>query len=328
METREITAYEYAKNIAKLIEQGDNTLKTEIIPKIHNGNRIYELAIETDDWGVIIDTSMPYKDKADAYTVALDIIKFIDQHQKNHSQTINKITGLLDDFDTVKNNIDIALVNSQEHDLSNCLHINLCEDVDAVLRIRFAEINPPCAVTITKDLIKEKYKNIKGLNTKNLFKIAQENMCKDIEVQKISDIYMKAAKEVGAFIPPDYLILMKNNPWLCVTNTSTARGAGYLFANNIGEKLREICPEFYGDGKYLAIPSSVHEIILVPEKVFLDNPEQYRNVDEIIRSINGNPKTIPTKDKLSDTPFLFDANEKTLTLFEDYLKDKEEQKEM
>ena len=86
-----------------------------------------------------------------------------------------------------------------------------------------------------------------------------------------------------------------------LSNTSAMNGAATIFYPEVMERIGE-----QAGGDLFVIPSSVHEVLLVPD----DGVMQRENLEQIIRDINANE--VEPKDRLSDTLYHYDVKEHKL----------------
>ena len=107
-------------------------------------------------------------------------------------------------------------------------------------------------------------------------------------------------KEERPFVPDEN----EGVQMLCLTNGDRLNGAGLILNSVIQEKVANIC-----EGNYYVLPSSVHEVLIVPDKG--DMPEvSARVMNEMVRDIN--LSVVSPQDILSDKVQYYDAKSRTL----------------
>ena len=107
-------------------------------------------------------------------------------------------------------------------------------------------------------------------------------------------------KEEKPFVPDEN----EGVQMLCLTNGDRLNGAGLILNSVIQEKVANIC-----EGNYYVLPSSVHEVLIVPDKG--DMPEvSARVMNEMVRDIN--LSVVSPQDILSDKVQYYDAKSRTL----------------
>ncbi len=87
----------------------------------------------------------------------------------------------------------------------------------------------------------------------------------------------------------------------CLTNSRKMNGASYI----CDEQLMEDIGERFGENYYI-LPSSLHEVILVPETI----GDDVESLQEIVRTVN--ETTVDERDFLSDDIMLYDIVERKL----------------
>ena len=88
-----------------------------------------------------------------------------------------------------------------------------------------------------------------------------------------------------------------------LTNNNGVNGATMMVSKNVLDSIYE---EF-GDNFYI-LPSSLHEVILIPES-FSDDVEMYR---DMVVDVNGS--FLEAEDKLSDNVYHYDGITRSLTI--------------
>ena len=86
-----------------------------------------------------------------------------------------------------------------------------------------------------------------------------------------------------------------------LSNTAATNGASTIFYPEVMEKIGE-----HAGGDFFVIPSSVHEVLLVPD----DGVMKRNDLEKIIREINSNE--VDPKDRLSDSLYHYDNKEHKL----------------
>lgn len=98
---------------------------------------------------------------------------------------------------------------------------------------------------------------------------------------------------------------MDPNVFYVLSNESTVRGACVLFYDGM---LEDMANQLGGD--YYILPSSVHEVLLLPQESGIDP----KHLQGMVQEINGNPDTIDPKDVLANHVYQYSQKEKTLYL--------------
>ena len=83
-------------------------------------------------------------------------------------------------------------------------------------------------------------------------------------------------------------------PFYIVTLTNEHFGAGAVFYNGVEERLRELM-----GGNFYVIPSSIHEVVIIP-KTFTDDVSALVGMVKCV-----NAESVDERDRLSDTVYEF-----------------------
>ena len=144
---------------------------------------------------------------------------------------------------------------------------------------------------VSSAMVKNSLLDIWGLNTHKIYKIAYENTRKLFPpvIKKMSDI-LRANAPKGIYIP--------ENDMYILTNECGINGASYI---TYKELLDDFCKE--RQRPYYIIPSSIHELILIPKDLGQD--------EEVLKMfIKGvNETTVPKTDYLSDNLYIYSPEE-------------------
>ena len=84
----------------------------------------------------------------------------------------------------------------------------------------------------------------------------------------------------------------------------------------LSDEVRQMAAESIG-GNYYVLPSSTHEVLLVPEGMSNDDPaETVQNLNEMIRSVN--EMEVPPHERLGDSCLFYDTMSHELMPGEEY----------
>ncbi len=135
------------------------------------------------------------------------------------------------------------------------------------------------------------------VNSDILHKIAMDNIANN-NYYKVESMQEVLRKMMGADFPSDLEMgfAMPETPNMFVVSTENMLyGASAMLDENLLEQLSEKC-----QGDYFIIPSSVHEILAVPQL-----GQTYEEMEDIIRSVNR--EVVSSEEFLSDRCYKFDA---------------------
>ena len=85
------------------------------------------------------------------------------------------------------------------------------------------------------------------------------------------------------------------SPMTVLTTKGAVNGAGILFCDSVLQKIHEKL------GDYFVLPSSIHELIIVPVSEGIDRDE----LTEMVKTINATE--VAPADRLSDKVYLYDG---------------------
>ena len=306
---------EYIKeNIRKFLEPEFAELSVQIEDvRKNNGVKLKSLLISVPHKNVA--PSIYLEDYYDDYThgVSLDLI--LRQIGKVYKEGCTKaddvsvnIDKVLKDFDLVKSNIIVEIINTQQNlqllqnvpyhiqngtDLSLIYGVYVCGNDDYVGKI-----------LVTNELMQ-----LWNVTVKDIHDSAIENTKRILPTQVID---MKEI--VGKMFPPDFIEFVKEQtgelppipkelPMYIITNSKKFKGAGAAFIDE--EVLFNLAKKVQDD--LFILPSSVHECIAVPA--------DERSVSELMEMVKEvNSTQVSTEDYLSDNVYFYEAQKRTLKM--------------
>ncbi len=201
-----------------------------------------------------------------------------------------KEAGNLCDY---KNNLFIKLVNYEKNKnrLVECPFIPFKD-----LAVTFRYLVHKDDKDVSSAMVNNSLMDMWGIDTKTIYKTAYENTKRLFPpvIRKLSDILMeKSTKEI--FIPDNNIYVLTNN---CGVN-----GAAYII-------YKELLEDFYerNEKGFYIIPSSVHELIIIPEDMECDRELLKKYVKEV------NEFSVAKVDYLSDNVYYFNKTEGIITI--------------
>lgn len=221
------------------------------------------------------------------------------------------------DFEKVKDDIALRLMNTENNQekLQNRPNETI-EDMSASLVIVVGETKEGLATApITNDIMAEL-----GTDKDTLMEIAKANMAEqDYSFKSMRDVLIGTMFPDG--IPEnDPMIEMmlppEDGPQMYVlSNEHNLHGAAEIMNQ---KAMDEIADKLGGD--FVVLPSSVHEVIILP---FDDNMDS-ATLDNMIQEINGG--VVSPEDKLSDHAFMYDSEAHELVRM-DKMEERKQEKE-
>ena len=215
------------------------------------------------------------------------------------------------DYEQVKDNIFPRLVNLERNQLGlKDVPYTKLGDLAVTYRVKVSgDSNTLSSLAITNALM-EKY----GVTTEQLHEQALENMERllpaafhslddimtdimAVELSKNEGISMEEAKDyIREMIPPNA------SQMYCLTNETKINGATSI----INENVQKMIADKVG-GDYFVIPSSVHEVLILPKSSDMSPQE----LESIVKGVNA--AYVSPNEFLSDHVYQYDAKEHKLS---------------
>lgn len=221
------------------------------------------------------------------------------------------------DFDDVKDNLTIRVVDiSKNRDfLSEVPYMTLGNGLAAVCDIQLKQdLEGMWRTTVTRNLMEKQ-----GYNKAELFSRAMET-AREVDPPKFTSMgaNLFGQGDLGNLLENDDPIDNDEKESMYVlTNESAMYGAAALFYPGMQEKIAEKL----GEG-YYALPSSLHEYIILPDSSEIDPKEMC----EMVKMAN--KTVVEPKDVLSDNVLHFDKDTRQLDSVSDLLEQKPKEQEM
>lgn len=257
----------------------------------------------------------PYFDDYNAGRNFNDIVECIIKQREDNSIINDFDPSIIMDFDKIEHNICVKLVNAELNKelLANVPHKRI-KDLAAIFYIlAYTKEDGNGTITITKEMMGKWRYNIK---IKELYKLALENTQR-LFPGKINDMgYM--INKISGFAPnvddleveyagPSFNIYKEVdaelNPLYVVTNVANVSGACVLLYD---ELLKTFAKKI--DGNFYILPSSIHEVLFVPEKANVNKEE----LKDMVCSVN--QEVVDTRDFLSDNVYYYDMDTDSLSV--------------
>lgn len=217
--------------------------------------------------------------------------------------------GFLADYSAVKDMLTVEVIGKDQNAemLQSVPHQEM-EDLATVYRIDLGETEKGNAtVLITNEMLRNY-----GITPDQLHQAAIDaahHTMKD-SIRSMDEVLTGMAKSMG--IEQDQPVMF-SCPFYVATTERDMFGAGVLavpsFFEDVAEKL---------DGNFYVLSSSVHEILLLPDRF----APEHQLLKEMVQDVNTNE--VDPKDRLSDNVYHYDAKERIFKLAEKYERRMEE----
>ena len=220
--------------------------------------------------------------------VAESVIALYEKNRVEQSFDISLIT----EFERVKPLIKMKLINYQENSdlLENVPHIKVL-DLAVVFMI---VLKAPEKCQLGTILIHNKYLDYWDLNEDSLYKTAKENMRNDFQTIPMNDIATAVMDDVSA---EECLGEMDFDMYVLTTHHTLHGAIGML-----NKELLNAFMEKHQTDKLIILPSSIHEVVLIPYEI-----EEDWDLKEIVREVN--ETELDEEEYLSNSVYVYDGNE-------------------
>ena len=272
----------------------------------NNDRQLTGLLVRTEDSNItptiyLEDFFRQYEEGADMDVLLQKIADIRVEHEAPEHLDANKLT----DLDEVRDHITCKLLNADMNKdyLSNKPH-RLVEDFAVVYYVDLGgDSTGHMSAPITDHLL-EGY----GIDIPELDQIAMDNLAKsDIEFKTMREVLVEMMFPDGVdendprmeMLPPEEEI-----PSMYVlTNGEKLNGASSILD---AKTMEEISEKVGGD--FYILPSSLHEVIILPDTPEMDKDTLERMVQDV------NAGQVAPEDKLSDHVYMYDSVEKEIVL--------------
>lgn len=210
------------------------------------------------------------------------------------------------DLDNVADNILCKVINAERNKeyLKDKPH-KIIEDLAVIYYIDLGETddhNARLTVTITNSLFAQYY-----LNINELHRIALFNMWKSgIEFRSMHDMLIDLARAKGVSLPDELEDDVSGVPQMFVLSANNRfNGAAAI----LREQTMEEISDSFGGHDFVVIPSSVHEVIILP----IDESNEGYDKDMLNSMVcDVNENEVAETEYLSDHVYIYKADEKKL----------------
>lgn len=291
----------------KLYESGAEVdLSVHTVTKLNESYEAITVTPEGSNIGVNIGIDKFYEalDNGKTYDEVLN--KAVEVVENGISQRPDFDINSLSDYSQMKEKLAMEVVSAETNKemLETVPHQNI-EDMAVVYRfVLSSDDDGRASILVTNQLIENM-----GVTPEQLHADAMENapVIKPIEIKGMSEVMaemlgIEQAEMMGIFpvAPEDEKIYVATVP-------DKVHGAGVLAYQNFMDQAAE-----RAGGDFYLLPSSVHEVILIPDK----GDGDFKELESMVQEVNATQ--VDTKDQLSDHVYHYDSQEKILELTEKF----------
>lgn len=257
------------------------------------GESYYGICVQPEgsNIGVTMNVQGSYEkyQRGASYNEAVhEIVGLIEDGMRNHPNV--RMSELMD-YDSMKSKLMVQVVPTKgnEEMLSGIPHKEQ-EDMSLVYRFVFDSNKNGMASTVVTNQILQQY----DITADQLHADAMTNAPENFPA-RIRSMQEVLSEMMG--IEPD--MLPDEGGMFVATCNSGMNGAGCIFYPNFMEEAAEKL-----NGDFFILPSSTHEVILLPDNGAMD----YRELESMVRQIN--EAEVQPQDRLSDSVYHYDSRDK------------------
>ena len=233
-----------------------------------------------------------YDEEADGDVISRTADFVIDSYHENMTDNIPIVD--FSDFNQIKNGICLRVVNTKENEayLEQVPHREFL-DLSVIYYISLEHNGQVASVTITDSIA-----NIWGVSEEELFDAAYEFTPRMKPM--VSKPLHEVISELTGNVSDDGEAMMPEVPMIIVTNEKSYNGAAAI-----------LYPEFLEgvmDGNFFILPSSIHEILLLPD----DGSSDAELLKAMVKEVNSTQ--VKPEEKLSDHVYYYDRDTKRVSI--------------
>lgn len=222
-----------------------------------------------------------------------------------YDNQMNSIVNNISDYDFVKEHLCVTVCSEAGRDiLENTPHI-MEEDIPIIARIVVSRENEETASIVVTDQLLSSW----NVEKETLFADAFENTAK-IDPPHLVSMSDMLREMMGSEFPVEFDDSFGPRMFVFI-NDSKVNAAASIFIPGMMDKMAE---EMGGD--YVVIPSSTHELILVPDEG-LDTPEDTLGIVDMVKEVNATQ--VEPCDRIGDNAYHYDAKNKLFEQVNDYV---------
>ncbi|MBQ9301805.1 DUF5688 family protein [Butyrivibrio sp.] len=224
------------------------------------------------------------------------------------------ISGSIDDFknyDVMKNKLVMEIVSADKNAefLETVPHKDI-EDLSVIYRFDVGDVvGTGASIVVTNQMI-ENY----GITAEQLHEDAVKNApeIRPIVIQGMAEVLAKSMgvedlEMMGLNIPPE------QEQMFVASVPGNVHGAGVIAYEDFMDK----ASERVGNQSFFILPSSIHELLIIPDNGNFD----LKALENMVKEVNAT--TVDPSEQLTDNVYHYDANDKVFELGEKYVERQE-----
>ncbi len=283
----------------------DVEIDSRLIDKV---NETYD-ALTVKHAGSDVGVNINITDAYDAYITQDAPIKEIAAEAATKTaaalENAPNISGSIDDFknyDVMKNKLVMEIVSADKNEefLETVPHKDI-EDLSVIYRFDVGDVvGTGASIVVTNQMI-ENY----GITAEQLHEDAVKNApeIRPIVIQGMAEVLAKSMgvedlEMMGLNIPPE------QEQMFVASVPGNVHGAGVIAYEDFMDK----ASERVGNQSFFILPSSIHELLIVPDNGMMD----LHSLEQMVREVNAT--TVDPSEKLTDNVYHYDAKDKIFEL--------------
>ncbi|MBO4457376.1 MAG: hypothetical protein J5802_06640 [Butyrivibrio sp.] len=283
----------------------DVEVENRLVDKVNETYDAFTIKHTGSDVGVNISVTEAYRayatDEADIKTIANAMVNRTVEALLN-APVISEGINDIQNYDVMKNKLVMEVVSAETNAelLATVPHKDI-EDMAVVYRFDVKDIVGEGATVIVTNKMLDNY----GITPEQLHADAVKNApeIRPIVIQGMAEVLAKQMgvedmEMLGLNIPPEQeQIFVASVP-------DNVHGAGILAYEDFMDK----ASERVGNQSFFILPSSIHELLIVPDNGMMD----LHSLEQMVREVNAT--TVDPSEKLTDNVYHYDAKDKIFEL--------------
>ena len=239
-----------------------------------------------------------------AYDVVVD--KAVDVAKNGIEKSPEFDVASITDYNQMKEKLAMEVVSAEANKevLDNVPHQNI-EDMAVVYRfILDPEDDSHASILVTNQILETM-----GVTPEQLHADAMENapQIKPLQIKGMSEVMAEMMGFERAEMMGIFPVAPEDEQMYVATVPDKVHGAGVLAYQDFMEKAAE-----RAGGDFYILPSSIHEILIVPD----DGVVKLKDLESMVKEVNANE--VAPSDKLTDSVYHYDSKEKIFELGEKF----------
>ncbi len=280
-------------------------VENRLVDKVNETYDAFTIKHTGSDVGVNISVTEAYRayatDEADINTIANAMVNRTVEALLN-APVISEGINDIQNYDVMKNKLVMEVVSAETNaELLETVPHKDIEDMAVVYRFDVKDIVGEGATVIVTNKMLDNY----GITPEQLHEDALKNApeIRPIVIQGMAEVLAKQMgvedmEMLGLNIPPEQeQIFVASVP-------DNVHGAGILAYEDFMDK----ASERVGNQSFFILPSSIHELLIVPDNGMMD----LHSLEQMVREVNAT--TVDPSEKLTDNVYHYDVKDKIFEL--------------